>query len=356
MSRLIVEVCEILDVIPHQNADRLEKLIIKGWQVIAQKDFCKKGDKVIYFPPDSVMSHSLSEKLGITKYLSQVPTLPDEEPRYRVKAARLRGEPSFGTIMECEDPSWPIGFDVKNIYNITKHELIVNLDGDAEKPHESFHHYTEIENIRNFPDILQEGEEVIFSEKIHGSNFRVGLIREDDKQTWMVGSHNVRRKEFNQKGVKSHFWDTLTENMQDMLMELAYVDADTKQDVIVFGEIFGQSVQDMNYGRLKKDFRVFDISINHIYMNFDDKVAICNKFQIPMVPILYCGPFDWQVMEEYTSGNTTLCEPNEAGRFKGREGIVITPTTERTNSTVGRVILKSINPDYLDRKGGTDNA
>ena len=33
MSQLIVEVCEVNDVLPHPNADRLEILIIKGWRV-----------------------------------------------------------------------------------------------------------------------------------------------------------------------------------------------------------------------------------------------------------------------------------------------------------------------------------
>ena len=41
----------------------------------------------------------------------------------------------------------------------------------------AFHGYTEIENIRNFPDVLQPGEEVVITEKLHGKNCRLGLIR-----------------------------------------------------------------------------------------------------------------------------------------------------------------------------------
>ena len=35
----------------------------------------------------------------------------------------------------------------------------------------------EIENYRNFPELIAEGEEVVFTEKIHGKNCRLGLIR-----------------------------------------------------------------------------------------------------------------------------------------------------------------------------------
>ena len=31
-----------------------------------------------------------------------------------------------------------------------------------------------IENLRNFPDILQNGEEIIVTEKLHGTNSRIG--------------------------------------------------------------------------------------------------------------------------------------------------------------------------------------
>ena len=42
--------------------------------------------------------------------------------------------------------------------------------------------------------------------------------------------------------------------------------------------------------------------------------------------------------------------------FKGREGCVITPLVEQFYApTGGRLILKSVSADYLDRKGAQDN-
>ena len=43
-------------------------------------------------------------------------------------------------------------------------------------------------------------------------------------------------------------------------------------------------------------------------------------------------------------------------KFKGREGIVITPVVEAYSEVLrGRMILKSKSADYLDRKNAQDN-
>jgi hypothetical protein len=76
------------------------------------------------------------------------------------------------------------------------------------------------------------------------------------------------------------------------------------------------------------------------------------------VPLLYRGPFGPDAVEAHVSGPTTMCPPDKAGKFKGREGIVITPTRERLGPVGGRpldrVILKAISFEYLERKGGTE--
>src|SRR5450755_4251106 len=99
MSSLIVEVSKIDAVTSHANADALELAVIKGWQCVVPKGKFKAGDRVVYVPVDSVMPDALAEAMNITKYLS----------KGRVRCAKLRGEPSFGVIMDPADASWPIG-------------------------------------------------------------------------------------------------------------------------------------------------------------------------------------------------------------------------------------------------------
>lgn len=384
MSSLIVEVCEVSDVLPHQNADKLEIVQIKGWRCISQKGQFTKGQKVVYFPPDCVLPGTLSDRLNVTKYLQPLAkdingVRPDGG---RIRVARLRGEKSYGLTIACEQ-DWPVGTNVAEHYGVTKWEPPEPCeDGDAARPHPSFVHYTDIENFRNFPDVIREGEEVVFTEKLHGMNARVGIIKVinfENTSGWiyMAGSHGVRRKEVckREKSVKdpvtkeiigkemievrSKFWDCLTDKVKDLLSFLSeHKDRDWIEikDVIVFGEMIGQGIQDMYYGT-KFDFRVFDIMIEGKYVDFDEKMDYLTSFNIPHVPVLYRGPFSKEKMEEFVDGPTTMCAKEMAGKFGGREGIVITPVKERFDANLGgdgRVILKAISFAYLERHSATE--
>ena len=91
-------------------------------------------------------------------------------------------------------------------------------DGEALPPLAASHGYTDIENIRNFPDVLRPGEEVVITEKLHGKNCRLGLIRvpgeAGDTFEFMAGSNDVRRKEVDQKGRPSDFWRPMSDPVE----------------------------------------------------------------------------------------------------------------------------------------------
>ena len=110
-------------------------------------------------------------------------------------------------------------------------------------------------------------------------------------------------------------------------------------------------------GNGAKGFRAFDVAVDGKYLDHDKKVEALLRHGLEVVPLLYRGPFSWDVVEGHTYGPTTMCPPDASGRFGGREGCVITPVIERFHAGLGdtgRVILKSISADYLARKGGTD--
>jgi RNA ligase (TIGR02306 family) len=137
--------------------------------------------------------------------------------------------------------------------------------------------------------------------------------------------------------------------MRDMLVNLS---TSLKDNVIVFGEIFGPGVQDLDYGQNVKAFRVFDISVNGEYMNWVAIKMWCDRFGILVVPVLYEGPFSLKKVEELTYGDTTF--PGVRNKFKGREGVVVTPLVEQVSYNGRRMIVKSVSADYRDRKGATD--
>ena len=125
-------------------------------------------------------------------------------------------------------------------------------------------------------------------------------------------------------------------------------------------ELFGAGVQDLWYGleNGRFAFRAFDVAVDGRYVDFDVKLVLFERFGIECVPILFRGPFSRTAVEEHVGGPTTMCPLEKAGKFKGREGIVMTPTTERSGEAAehqfSRVILKAISFEYLERKGGTE--
>lgn len=445
MSKLIVEVCEIDEIIRHPNADKLEIARVKGWNTIVKKNVFSKGQKCVFFPPDSILPSPLIDRLGIRNYLQHLPkNEKGERPEsMRVVAARLRGEPSFGTIMPLDpalDSDWAVGTDVADHYGVAKYEPpVVYQAGQAEPDNSRFYRYTDIENFANYSTAIPDGTEVVFTEKLHGMNCRVGLVldtNESGEAAWvyMAGSHDVRRKQFyrsesryrvvdlieNQavKGLpkiddvflyngktwqvekvikpeqtlsfwekikawfkpnyedirvqvfqvkkqgdeyetiynQSEFWIPVTTNVKNLL---EHIRTQVPHEpgcfsIMLYGELIG--TQDMKYGIEGYGFRAFDLSINNKYLDFDLKKKLFDMFEIEMVPVLYRGPFSVEKLAEYTSGPTTLCDPEKAGAFKGREGIVCTPVVEVAYCPVlnGRRIVKSVSADYHARKDGTE--
>lgn len=356
MSSLIAGVCKIEEIQPHLNADRLEMARIRNWWCVVKKGEFIVGEKVVYIPPETVVPNEVAEAWGVARYCSVLPKLGDKtRPKgLRVRACRLRGVPSQGLILIPEDNSWELGHSVVEHYQLKKYEPPEPPNaGEALAAPANFVRYTNIEHIGNFPNTFQKGEEVVVDEKIHGTNARAGYIRnalQDNEMAFVAGSHRQLLKEISDKGMRSTYWITMTNEMRSLLQHLS---GDTEKDVIVFCEIFGRKIQDMEYGMSDVGYRAYDIAIDGQYMDYDPKMALFEKFNIPVVPNLYRGPFSFSKMEELVDGDTQLCDPQKAGRFSGREGIVIRPVLEGIDSLIGRRILKMISVDYHERGGET---
>ena len=334
-----IEVVEVKDVIVHPNADNLEIVKILNTQFIANKGNFVKGDSCIYFPPEVMIPEDISSSLGVTNYLKEG-IIEGKKCNCRVSAVRLRGIASFGfgVVNHNNDA---IGTDLTTYYRAEKWQPPEHLINDKKllRQPEAFHRYTDISHYYRYPNVFGNNIFVRVTEKIHGTNSRVGLIK-DNSWEFMVGTHNHRVG-----NTDSFYYKPLTQSMKDMLsrISLDYHSA----NVIVFGEIFGNKIQNMDYG-VTNSHRVFDISVNGDYLDWVDINHYCNAFNIQTVPLLYIGTFDSEIIESLVSGPTTILGDNDIkSPFKGREGIVITPLQETYSPIVGgRLILKYVNPDY----------
>lgn len=362
MSNITISVETIKSIEPHPKADRLEIAKILGTQVVVPKGEYRPGDNVVYFPSDMTLPGDVSESLGVAKYL-KTSLFDGVKIPCRVAACRLRGISSFGFIAKqpAELAVAGPGTDVTEFYRGVKYEPPVRYTQagsgaqDCEPPYPDFHEYTSIENYYKYPDAIPVGTLVRVTEKVHGTNARLGVIFKDGEFQFMAGSHHTIRKPTS--GDKpSIYWRPLEiEGLLNMLNTLC----DGRRNIVVFGEIYGPGVQDMDYGIPPGEigFRVFDITDCYEYLDWDIVKAMCNNHDVELVPLLYQGPFSHKMVEALTDGETTLADPTVIkSKFKGREGIVITPLVECYSPVLGgRMILKSKSADYLDRKNAEDN-
>jgi len=347
MSATKITVERVNEVEHHPNADRLDIVQVLGFKIVCGRDQFRVGDAAIYFPADVLISPQAAEELGVTKYLRNA-TYPGQthKTQCRVSACRLRGIPSHGFVVGPVESDGAYGTDMTNAYGGFKYEPPVRMGGgDALRENTIFHKYTNIENIQRYPDAIPPGTLVRITEKIHGTSGRIGKCREEDKWEFMAGSHKVRRKQGT-----GLYWQPFP-LVKDLLDDLC----GDKHDVIVFGEIFGQGVQDMDYGVDGKAFRVFDISFDGNYLDWVEVEDVCHRSNVPTVPLIYVGPFDQDIVEQLTYGASTFS--GVKGAFKGREGCVVTPLKEQYSPELGgRMILKSVSADYRNRKNPTDIA
>lgn len=382
MSDITVTVQAITDIVPHPNADRLEIAKILGTQTIIGKGQFQRGDLVVYFPPDICLPADVSAQLGVDKYLKTALFRGEKFP-CKVAACRLRGVPSYGFVAALPDlPGLHPDYDLTEHYQAAKYEPPPRTHrsygggtgevwgGLAPEPI-NFHHYTDIQNHWKYHRAMPAGTPVRVTEKIHGTNSRVALLKVDDEWNFYCGSHKRCRRQYvpgeyqigydaetheaHQVPVESVYWSPLhLPGVMDLLTHLCA----EQNDVIIFGELYGPGVQDMDYGVPAGEigWRVYDISVNGRYLGWVEVSNLCCLFKVETVPVLYTGPFDPDRLDEWTNGPTTVAAAEALKtKFKGREGCVITPLIETHSDYLGgRLILKSVSADYRDRKGASD--
>lgn len=360
-SSVVSQIVELSNNQPHSNADRLELFQAGGWQIVCGKDLYKNGDRVVYITPDSLITEALAEKLGITQHLSSVKNQDGTfvendkgERMLRVRQAKLRGEPSFGTTVPkellLEDyginiDALEVGENLADAIGIMKYEPAMRASaGDADVENVLFIKYTNIENLRNYPNVLTDGEKVVVTEKLHGQNVRVGVIDGE----YMAGSHGLRRKRPDDLK-SSAFWYPLEDPNIISLLE-TFVATGNKQ-VILFGESYGTIQKGYNYGiKNGAKFRAFDLYVEGKYLDHENFMALCTQFGIETVPILAEMDYSYEAVSNFAEQFKTSTLSDE----HGIEGVVVKPIIERYDHKVGRVILKYLSNSYLFNSDKSD--
>ena len=373
MAEFKAEVVKLL-IEEHPNADALELAVIGDYKAIVVKNQFRSGDLAVYIPEQSIVPAWLIAEMGLEGRLAG-------KQQNRVKAIKLRQQLSQGLVYPVQEdkvcncivvkdedgeerlPMVSEGDDVTELLGITKWEpqIPTSMNGKCWNAMGKTIHF-DIENFKRYPDILQQGEEVVFTEKLHGTWCCFGKNGDD----YIVTSKGLSDRglaftldEDNERNLYCRqFFKFGGKEMLDALVAICGTDC------YILGEIFGAGVQDLKYGMTTPTFRIFDIYfgnpngrgvVGNDYFNYGDlgeiilpiTKQVADDVHVEMVPVLYRGPFSKEVMDEHTNGMETVSDKEE----HVREGIVMHPVVERDDPEIGRVILKSVSEAYLLRKG-----
>ena len=187
MSTLKAEICRIEKVEIHPNADRLEMVQVKGWNCIVSKGSFLEGGLCLYIPIDSILPEELEKRIFGEDSKIKL-------DKHRVRTIKLRGVISQGLIIEPEK----IGICAKEGQDFTAQLGIIKYEPPEELPNvygtcnkikkmyinSNFHKYTDIENIKNHLKVFEDGEEIYISEKLHGTSFRAGWVKNEANTLW----------------------------------------------------------------------------------------------------------------------------------------------------------------------------
>jgi RNA ligase (TIGR02306 family) len=330
-------VIEVGAITKHPWADNLALTQIEGCTVVVPITMTE-GMRCIFIPVDSVldMSRPWFKHLQSRHKDSKTP-----RTTHHLKAVKIRGVFSMGMAIEvpAELSGLGTGDDASDDIGAEKYvePPDYKMGGKQSAPPAGAPGAYGMESYRKYKELLIPGELVVVTEKLHGCNIR--FMRGPDSRLF-VGSHNCWWAEDD-----SNLWWNVARKYR--IADLI------PPGVVVYGEVYGD-VQDLRYGAKPGsgdiNLALFDIQDVSDYSFWSwaalEPWAVTNG--LPVVPVIYKGAYDHEVISQAAQGESTL-----AAHI--REGVVIKAEPSRRCLEIGRVIMKLHSEAYLLRKHGTEH-
>ena len=345
------------DVLPIENADRLEQVVIGGWKVVVGKGEFKKGDKVVFFEIDSALPVE-DERFNFLKERCLKRWMNHGElilETIRIKSIKLRGVISQGLVMPFDmfpelKINCDIGDDASELLGVEHYDELAEkcgriqgvckIAGNAKGNFPSYifakSDEERIQNLTEYFDGRFEDEEFEVTEKFDGSSATYIYSpsnRPDDP--FYVCSRNLELKE--EDG--NLYWDIAKK--YDILNKLKSFYEETGEELVIQGEIVGPGVNKNRDQYTEHEFRVYRVGSAKEHQVFTpDKCSnVCSLLGLPHVKIIkdkFKAFKELKTMEaflEFVKGKTD--------RGHEREGMVF-----KSNRN-GELHFKVINNDYL---------
>jgi RNA ligase (TIGR02306 family) len=348
---------EKISLFTHPNADSLSIGKVGSYQVVVQKGLYNDGDDVVFAPEKSVLTGTIKDEFE--KYLVG----PNKD---RVKAVRLRGEISCGIIIPSHlVPNFntiEVGSDVSDALGISKYEppIPTQLAGKVKSFDMPFIGQHDCEHANVYVNDLINGERVVITEKVHGSQFI--LAHNIDTNETIVSSKGLLKNGLTiEESDENTYWiASKNDNILDKIR-----DNFSSGVVQVFGEVI--PVQSgYSYGQTKPTTRIFDVRLNGESIPYD---MVADEFKTLWVPVVFDGNINLEEKEIVIYSDpergihktrtdyllpkdiVDMCKGNElvsGNEVHIREGVVLRPYVDRVAKDGTKLRLKIINPAYKE--------
>ena len=295
--RKLASIRTIESVHPIEGADKIEMVVIDGWQVVSQKGNFKEGDKCVYFEIDSVFK--TNSPVGLSLPADKASAYNTEEEGkvegFRIKTIRLRGQISQGYALPLKYFS-----SFKDI-NLDAEDLTFELEVlKYEKP-ESFSGPGHAHTAGNFPtDFIRKTDQEraqnlkrqIFDHylagtcfevtyKLDGSSMTVGRYEQHEEVKDTICSRNLALK-LDHETDTSQFLSTgkpvITKMIENEVVGIAFQ-----------GELVSPNIQKNFEGVLAPAYYVYSVwdVKGYKYLNTAKARDIVKELGLNYVPVMH---------------------------------------------------------------------
>lgn len=394
------EVVRVKEILNHGNADRLsvvkfefEDGTVPDYQVITGKGDFKEGDLAIYISDDMLVPVQTAIRETYPAGTTPPPVRYQNNPffgflqnrkdykyenrdgYYRIRAAKLRGEISTGLLIPLSTDTYsmlprlvPLGKDVAEQLGVVKYEspadkaaaehalyagppkgridrlkrwLVKKLFKLSVPPEYG------VTALRKVPHYFKPGEQVLYTEKVHGANMRFGKIR----GKVYIGSHRSEKSDRRNWLVRGLFRDKRGPGWygKDLWSEWFYRTFNTKarlnelpNNIIFYGELYGPGIQkNFDYGLTETAVFVYD-AYDMKAKRWLSYAELWNEVPsfITVVKTHLVEDFTWADLLEAVERDSEMGAPGRKNTIK--EGIVVRSTDwERAGKYVSKRYLES---------------
>lgn len=343
---------ERAEIFPHPNSDRMDLCKVGMFQlVVAKSNGYQTGDVIVFAPsravlPPDLRPHYTNSETGVSYLVGA-----DHD---RVSGIRLRGELSEGITINLDyvlaklglqsSQELELGADIAGALGITKYDppLPAGFSGEVRRLDLDIpFRQHDVEQFGIFGSEFQAGEDVVATEKIHGSQANM-LFRAD-------GSIHVSSKGMASKGFEicedqsNIYWRALRNCRLPELIAEGY----PGQTVQAFAEVYPAQGAAWSYGAdgNRPWLRLFRLVVEGAEVSRHQVTPALGEL---WAPVLFEGPFEETALRQLARGKEQV-----SGReLHIREGIVVTPRQPRPSREGWNLALKIINDKF---KGSDDD-